>query len=477
MKKIEHRRITSTVIFSIFNIFLMLILMNSDPSINFTTYVSSIQLLVALFVLKINKNSFFSITTIFLILSYLFHFGQAIIMAYGFDDIYAHRSILAVTSVESFLKAMYFAMVSHFFITIGMLWNKKNEKINVKSYTDENQMLKRLRFIALIVLIITIAPLIYLDALKIDAVKSGGYVSTYETYTIGINKILNLIAQFARPAITLLLISYKNDKRKANLVFRLSSLYFVFMMISGDRGTNIIYLLTNIFVFYKIIKRFKTRNVLTVAIISYFFMGFISTISILRDTSQISIDGLIYYYKYRSSDGIIYSVLREFGLTIKTLIYSIDFTSASSDYNYGLTYIFSWMNLSPKLPESIINFFSTHFTFVKSFPVAYQESLGGSYLGELFYNFGWFGTPLSVFVGRFIGNVDISIENSIENKNWVVFSLLMILFPNLLLWVRGYFVELIFRIFWLGGFILLVYFRMEERGNKSDDLNNISDLK
>lgn len=474
MKKIEQKKIISTIIFSILNTILMLLIINNNPSISFTTYMSSIQLVFALVVLKINKNGFFSLITIFLVLSYLFHFGQAIIIAYGFNDIYAHRSILAATSFESFLRAMYFAMFSHFFITIGMMWNKKNGKPIFKIDDNENQMLYRLRFIAFIVLFITIIPLIYLDGLKIVAVKSGGYVSTYETYTSGINKILNLFAQFARPAITLLLISYKNDKRKANLVFVLSSLYFVFMMISGDRGTNVIYLLTNLFVFYKIIKRLKTKNVLIVAVIGYFFIGFISTISILRDTSQISIQGLIHYYKYRSSDGIIYSVLREFGLTIKTLIYSIDFTSASSNYNFGLTYIFSWMNLSPKLPESIVNSFYTHFTFVKSFPVAYQESLGGSYLGELFYNFGWFGSVLSFFVGRFIGNIDNSIEKSIENKNWVIFSLIMILFPNLLLWVRGYFVELIFKIFWLGAFVVLVYFGMKRKRNESNGISNDS---
>lgn len=465
MTKFSKKKFISSLVFSIFNIILVIILFNNEPDIKLTTYLSTVQLILALIILKMNKNSIFSITAIFLILSYLFHFGQAIIIAYGFNDIYAHRSILSITSPESFLKAMYFAMVSHYFITLGMVWSSTTRKPLLVIQDNENIMLNRLKFIAIIVLIVTIVPLIYLDILKIITVKSSGYVSTYETYTTGINKFLHLFAQFARPAITLLLISYKNDKKKANLIFGLSSLYFIFMMISGDRGTNIINLLTNIFVYYKIIRNLKTKNIIIVAVIGYFFMGFVSTISILRDTSQISIDGLIYYYKYRSSDGIIYSVLREFGLTIKTLIYSIDFTSASSEYNYGSTYIFSWMNLSPKLPDSIIKAFSTDFTFVKSFPLAYQESLGGSYLGELFYNFGWFGSIISFFVGRLIGNIDNSIENAIDNKNWVVFSLLMILFPNLLLWVRGYFVELIFRLFWLGTFVLLIYFGMKRKRN------------
>lgn len=463
MTKFSKKKFISSLVFSIINIILVIILFNNEPGIKLTTYLSTVQLILALIILKMNKNSILSITAIFLVLSYLFHFGQAIIIAYGFNDIYAHRSILSITSPESFLKAMYFAMVSHYFITLGMVWSSTTRKPLLVIQDNENIMLNRLKFIAIIVLIVTIVPLIYLDVLKIITVKSSGYVSTYETYTTGINKFLHLFAQFARPAITLLLISYKSDKKKANLIFGLSSLYFILMMISGDRGTNIIYLLTNIFVYYKIIRNLKTRNIIILAIIGYFFMGFVSTISILRDTSQISIDGLIHYYKYRSSDGIIYSVLREFGLTIKTLIYSIDFTSASSDYNYGLTYIFSWMNLSPKLPDFIVNSFSTHFTFVKSFPFAYQESLGGSYLGELFYNFGWFGSIISFFVGRLIGNIDNSIENAIDNKNWVVFSLLMILFPNLLLWVRGYFVELIFRLFWLGTFVLLIYFGMKRK--------------
>lgn len=463
MITIEKRKLVSFLIFTLFNIILFLILKLIKPNIQIVTYLSTLQLLATLILLKFNRNSILSISYIFLGLSYFFHFGQAIIVAYGFNDIYAHRSILAITSENSFLMAMYFAMISQFFITLGMLSITSSSMLPLKIKENEKQMLHILKIISTIVLIVTVFPLIYLDTLKIFAVQTSGYISTYETYSFGINKYLNLIAQFARPAVTILLISFHNDKKKANILFGISTLYFIFMMISGDRGTNLIYLITNTFVYFKIIRKLTLKKIIIYAIIGYFFLGFLSTISILRDTSNISVEGIIYYFRYRSSDGIIYSALREFGLTMKTLIYSIELTSVSSQYNYGLTYLLSWLNLFPKLPEGISDSLINHFTFIRSFPNIYQESLGGSYLGELFYNFGWYGSAIAFFVGRFIGYTSNSVENSIRQKNWIVFSILMVLFPNILLWIRGYFVELTFRTFWFGLFILFMYVFMRRR--------------
>ncbi len=457
MKSIEQNKIISSLIFSILNFILALILINSKSNINLSTYLSTIQLVIGVLFIKINKSKLISIAIIFLLLSYLFHFGQAVIIAYGFRDIYAHRSVLSLTSPDLFLGAINFAMISNYFLTIGIVWSKSYKRIIMKTDNDEESMLKTIRTISLIILVLTFIPLVYLDIQKIIAVKISGYMSTYETYAFGINKYLNLIAQFARPALTMLLVSYKKNRKAANFVFGISSVYFAVMMLSGDRGTNMIYLLTNIFVYYKIIKKIKTRAIIVASILAYFFIGLVSTISILRDTSEISMAGLLYYYNYRSSDGIIYSVLREFGATIKTLIYAMQFTPEISDYNYGLTYLLSWLNISPKLPEQVVNYLSYSSTFTKSFPIEYQDSLGGSYLGELYYNFGWLGSFISMLIGRFIGSIDDIIEDSIRYNNWLIFSLLMILVPNIMLWVRGYFVELLFLGFWMGLITLVLY--------------------
>ena len=469
MKKINQNKLFSSLIYSIINLLLMLVLINNKSNLNLTTYLSALQLVISLILIKVNKQNIISIATIFLLFSYLFHFGQSVIIAFGFNDIYAHRSILSITSNDLYVKAMYFAMISHCFVTLGIVWSKPYNSTMLAVHDNEDLMLKKLRTVSFIVLAITLFPLIYLDIQKIFAVKTGGYLSTYDTYAFGINKYLNLFAQFARPAITMLIISFKNYKKKAKIVFGISSIYFIIMMISGDRGTNLIFLLTNIFVFYKIIIQIKIKTVLVILVFAYFFLGFITSISILRDTSQISIEGLIYYYKYRSADGIIYSTLREFGSTIKTLIYAIQFTTEISDYNYGLTYVWSWLNISPKLPESVVNYLSADFTFTRSFPVAYQDSLGGSYLGELYYNFGWMGSALAFFVGRFIGKINDTIESSVNNKNWLLFSILMILFPNIILWVRGYFVELLFKVFWLGLFTIVIYYSTKK--SKMEHIN------
>lgn len=178
MMKIRKNEYLSILIFTIFNIVLILILILSTLDIKVITYLSTIQLIVALILLYISKKRILSVANIFLLLSYLFHFGQAIIIAYGFNDIYAHRSVLAITSSSLYIQAMYFAMLSHYFITIGVIWSKPSKKVISITNINEDQMLNKLKVISLIVLGVSFIPLIYLDIYKIIAVKSGGYLST-----------------------------------------------------------------------------------------------------------------------------------------------------------------------------------------------------------------------------------------------------------------------------------------------------------
>jgi len=455
---ITKKNLISSCLYSLMNVFMFMLLVFNQDKFDLITYLAFFQLLISVLLIAYINKKLFTIAALFLILSFLFHFGQSIIISFGFNDVYAHRNVLSETSYELYIKSEIFTFISHFFLTIGMVYAPNFYQKTLSNEHEEDIMLRKLKIISLTVICISIIPLIYLDILKLLAVRTSGYLSTYSTYSSGINKYLGLIAQFCRPAITMFLISIKKENKKNKIIFILSSIYYIVMMLSGDRGTNMIYLLANIFVYYKIIKQVKVRTIIYASIAGYILLGFISSINILRSSADMSFEAFISYFAIRSKDGIIYSTLREFGGTIKTLCYAIQFIPSYTNYNYGLTYIFSWLIISPVLPEKIINLFNTNFTFVNAFPESYQYSLGGSYLGELFFNFGWIGSFFAIFIGAFVGFINNLIENSIKKNNWLIFSICMILFPNLLLWIRGYFVELIFKVFWLGFFTLIMYY-------------------
>jgi hypothetical protein len=166
---------------------------------------------------------------------------------------------------------------------------------------------------------------------------------------------------------------------------------------------------------------------------------------------------------------MIYSSLREFGDTFKTLCFAIDFIPNYSAHNYGKTYIFGLLNIFPKLPSELAEYLKNDFTFVNAFPESYRTNIGGSYLGELYYNFGSIGSVFAFLIGLFIGYINNRIEENVKSSNWLNFAILMIVFPNVLLWVRGYYVELFIKVFWMGLFLIFVY-RIKVNNYKEVDL-------
>ncbi|HAM64161.1 MAG: hypothetical protein A2Y20_01250 [Firmicutes bacterium GWF2_51_9] len=445
------------ILYVVLNLLILSIIGICNQNFNLVTYFSLLQIILSILLISHVNKRFLSIPIIFLSLSYLFHFGQSIIISFGFNDVYAYKSVFSTSSLGLYMQAEYFAMVSHFFVTIGLVNGKQFLHNYMQFKKEDRKSLSRIATIALIVISVSILPMLYLDFIKLLAVINSGYLSTYDTYMSGINKYLSFFAQFARPAIAMLLISHKNDTKRATILYVFASLYLFLVMLSGDRSTNMIYFITYSFIYFRLVKELKLKTILVLAVGGYFLLGFVSTISVFRDGSSFTLDSFIYYFRHRSNDGVFYSILREFGGTIKTLVYSIRFTPSYSNYNFGLTYILSWFGVLPKLPDFLSEFLIIHFTFTRSFPATYQGSLGGSYLGELYYNFGWLGCIMSVIVGYFIGSVNNLAEFSIKKKDWLILSLIMVLFPSIILWVRGYFVELLFKFFWLSLFSIYLY--------------------
>lgn len=449
-------------LYSIINLFIILFTCLSLNNFNLITYLLCIQCIVIVLFNYFITKKILLIENVFVLFTYLFHISHAFIVTFGFNDIYAHRSSLAKTSLETYVTAELFIMVCLFVINLGyMIFVKKNK--------DENQLIIQkkdlifIRKVSLIVFFVCLIPTLYIDIGKIFALIEGGYLNTYKMYSSGIAKYFYTICKFSRPAISLIIFSYMFEKDKSKKILIISSLYYFIMMLSGDRGTYLIYIITNIFIYFKYIEKLKIKKVLLYCIGIYFAMGFLSSISMFR-YSEFSFSSFLNVFSLRKSDGIIYSFLREFGATMTSVIYSFDFIPSYTDYNYGLTYLSSLLNISPKIPTELAEALKNSFAYIYAFPTANQDSLGGSYIGELYFNFGWFGSLISVFVGCFIAKV----ENALENrKNIYALSVGLVILPGLILWVRDFFCNLLFVPFWF--YILLILFG---RMKKNESFNN-----
>ena len=202
-------------------------------------------------------------------------------------------------------------------------------------------------------------------------------------------------------------------------------------------------------------------SIIIAIVAGYFLMGFVSAISLFRYT-DFSLESFLQVFNLRSSDGVVYSVLREFGGSMISLIYSMRFVPSYANYNFGLTYIISLLLISPKLPQAMVNALNNNFAFTSVFPSAYLDSLGGSVLGELYYNFGWLGALCTLFLGLFISRIDIKINQSKQCKDWITLGMIVSFLPQIFLWVRDYFSGILFVGFWIS-VVLYVVFKAKKK--------------
>lgn len=420
---------------------------------------SLVFIISSFIVITREKNEPASVFIMFLALTYLFHFGQSVIRILPIRDIYYNRSILAKTSEKLVGNAQFFADLCVFGMTVGYMFSKlcsRREHRNKRIIHEEDEIreLVRLNRIGLYVLLIAIIPMLYIDYQKIAALANQNYSSTYLVYQQGVGKYLGFIGQFGKPAISLLIYANCKNRRKARTIFTISSIYLVLAMLSGDRGTYLIYIVTNLLILYKYVYKIKTRTIVKGAIIAYIGFAFLSALTIFRYT-DLSFDSFVSSLIRRKNEGILYSVLREFGGTVVTLTNSIEYFPSNHGHVFGLTYIVSALYVLPVLPSKLSNAIFPYVSFVRNFPVSAVDyvALGGSYLGELFFNFGWASPLAACFLGHLFYRIDYVMNDQYAIRNKAV---IMVLLPSMMLWVRDFYVNMVFKTFWFAILILFV---------------------
>ena len=427
-------------------------------SFDVITWCSLFQLVGNIVIISAMSKKYLNVYNVFALLTYLFHFGQSIIVTLPFSDIYFDRSVVAKTSIESVIEAEIFVMMCFFAIGLGYIYmcgKKKELYCNEEGFdTDE---LCRLQFIAIVLVIITFIPMIYIDIQKIVALKNADYNATYLVYQSGIGKYIGMIGQFGKPALVLLIFSYQKRKRLATYMMIACIAYLLFAMLSGDRGTNLVYLLAILFVYFLYVRMVRLRVVVLCGVMGYLLLSVISTLSLFRSV-DFSVENFIEMYRRRSGDGIIYSCLREFGGSMITLVHTMEYIPSYEPFNFGLTYIHGLFYIMPVLPDAITEMTMKSVSFIHAFPETATDyiSLGGSYLGELFFNFGWSSPVFATFIGCLIGKMDIMLRDKAKPRYAATVAVVL---PMFILWVRDFYVGMVFKAFWLSVLILYVKWR------------------
>lgn len=406
-----------------------------------------VQVILNIIFLIRKSGKYVSAGLVFFILICLFHYGRLIVSTPdSFESI----------SDDLLCQSIKFAIISISAISLGYFLSVKGRMAEMTNMNVELSSvdLNKLRKISAWIITLTIIPLVYIDFIKIQYTLVNGYVGIN---TLGEQnmfvKYMSSFTTLTRPAVLLLMLSYYHQPRKARLVLITFCAYSLITMFSGSRATPMIYIVSIVVLYVKLyVKRFNLYSLIFLTTIIVLVFYILPVITVLRQGAFDIGDVVATPSEIENDGGRMTAVASEFGGTLVSLIYAIQFTYS---YNYGLTYLLGFITISPKIPQSLLPLMSTQLTFTNSFPVNFQYTLGGSCLGEAYFNFGWFAPVFCVFIGFLVAKLDKDLV-VIKKENLIRSIILITAMPYIFLWVRGFFCTMIFAVFWVS--IIYRYF-------------------
>lgn len=437
---------------------------NLENWVRYISILSIIQLIFNIFSLKLIGEELFSLSTLFLIFSYLFHFGH--IFLYGFQVDLQYTNELLINTVNSSLlkKASFFTLIVQSFVASGMMFyliSPINNKIKATRSTNIDISKKVAHYMGIICILVGIIPMIYIDFTKIIAFFQNGYLATFNLKA----RNIYIIARLTIVGVMLLIIANKENKKLSTVLVVITIIYEIFSMISGSRGKAVVTIISFVYLYIKVVNKLRFRTIIVYIASGYLLMLLINTIKEFRLISG-DFNSFISILSSQNFLNPINDMIYEFGGTMLTVCYSILFFPQYAPIQWGSNYlssVFIW------LPSNIGNleYFLNKVQYISAFPGDTELFMGGSYIGELYYSFNYFGIIISFFVGMFVALISKKIRESILNQNIIRLVLGLILFSNILWWVRDYFGGVFRELIWISLFLyflnIFVTFYLERK--------------
>ena len=446
-------------------ILLIFICVASANNMILITILASVQLISSILILKFLDVEIISLPVIFLILSYIFNMGTLVLRTLSIHvDIPFNPYTMFSKSI--FYNSCKFYILAEFFLVLGMLIVSKAKSVKLKSDNKfKNDMSFKLKKklalkIGIIALCIGIVPRLYIDIGKVILYIHGGYLATYDLKTFG--SILPIVGKLAQVGIMLIIIASKDNLKRARTLLFITIGYEVFSMLSGNRIFAIVYILTLIYAYFKFVESITKGKAILIVIGGYLGLIFINIIGIVREGSfsSIFIGGNLIKIITKSP---IWGMLANFGGTLVSLSYSMLFFPADASYNYGKTYLSAPLILIPFITK-IFPGLNKQFIFLQNFPGDNSRSLGGSYLGELYFNFGFIiGAIAAIIIGIGVMYAHNKAMQYWNERAFIKFTIMMVIFQQILMWVRSYFSSGLRNSVYLIALLVLIYIIVDKK--------------
>lgn len=353
-----------------------------------------------------------SVVTFFVLFLYIYNCGQVWLLLFDYNFKYTSFLIINFNLNYTYNAIYYFTVIILVFQLLIELFGKQSDDIQPYNISRDNTKDTTLIIISGLLYVICIIVLFINDATQSFVAISSGYSNAF---MIGRDNPIIHFTIYLYPLLSIYtILIYRGWQRKFAISHGLIR-SLLMMLIVGNRGQYLalICILFIVIVFTSQKKRKKnTKNILYLGLLGFSMVSIAGYVANIRNV----VDYKLSFIQYLSRSNVFLEILQELGGSLVNMILLVKNIPDNFSWGYGISYIGAIVQYFPKMsnvfPElvkyndlgAVLNTY-----FEKS------SGLGGSFIGELYFNFNWYALLVLPFFVLTLHKIDEIIRRNSSN--------------------------------------------------------------
>ena len=397
-------------------------------SIMVLSWLGIITLLCCLYTWKKFKNEYVGAYTVFLLILFLFCYGQSICWIFGIEDFY--KNLLLRESIEFIIKSQIYTLLFINLFHIGALLFSKSNYIIQKENQFEEIDNKALYIVGIIILLISLPAFLINLFSTIKLVINYGYGGLYHNrpnYSRLIN-ILMYASKYFEPAIICILVSKYNNKKLRKILLFIFAINIAINLYIGGRSGAAVPILCIICIWHYLVKPINFKRTIIYLIVGYLFIGVLSTTAMIRGQAHREISDFIAAFFSSGLDSVS-NLIGELGWSMTSIGYTMNFVPSIEAFRLGSTYLYGLFTVIPNL-----GFWEIHPSTVNAQLGNWLQDMlninygpGYTMVAESYINFSWWGVCVALIIGGIIGYVLSRVNREIAKHKLSSTAFIMVL--------------------------------------------------
>ena len=383
-----------------------------------------IVLIVQLFIIKTQRYEIFSLSSIFLIFSYIFHMSYQFLMLINYDfESMAYAIPIYRYGKNIFRVASQYSLMSIMMLFLGMIIATHNGENGKKKQKKHIMMRNFNKKLGLLIIIISLPVDLYILVTRLRGMSLNGYIGAIE---VSSNPIIPYISYLLLPGVFLYLTSVKMNLRKVRIVAILYVLYKIVGTFTGLRAYVILQIILFVYLYFRCIEKPKAKTIIYGIVVAYLVL---SWFIVIRNSRGEGLNIMSLIKVFNSDNNVILNSLSEFGFTINVVCIAVQ---NKAEHIFGGQILYSILAIVPK-----VSVLFSKFSDYNIYNALDLSKYGSSYIGDFYFDFGYWGMMACAIYGLFIQKISNYINKSIASKNYYGIALWLPVTVDILFSVRS----------------------------------------